>query len=384
MRKALFTVVIVVLSVSVAFASDARQAALGLGGKYVHDVNDIIYFPALAINYTNVCQVDLGFYSTPPSGQWALFNVGLGDYLAVGGALRREDGRAFDIANDMGYTPPNPGLNLWAAYDPGYIKFGLGFYHAGYKETEDDENDTTEYVYSISTMAFTGSGAMAIGDGSAELGFHLGMNGASDEFTYADGTTETEESEGGTEIGVMARVFLPLWDLFELVPVVSYNSFNYTQVVNDTSLDEYADMTIGVGCAANFEVMDDGFISAGFGFNTYSESVDDSSGTALYEDKTTTFPEITLCTEVPATDWLKLRAGVTKQFATNTHDEGGEETTTKLGENDFVFLNIGAGVEVGNFTFDFTIDEGNIFQGPYIVSGITDPFTLKASATFDW
>ncbi|RKZ34767.1 hypothetical protein DRQ33_01415 [bacterium] len=389
-RVVLLCIGVILLWGAICFGTDARRTALGIGAQYIPDPNDVINLPANATLYPNWIQLEIGTYNgsgNTPFGQWGLFNLGLGENLAIGGAIRRTDGEAFNYAGEYDVSAPNPGLNLWGAYSMDLIRFGLGVYMASYKQTETDDAADTKSEDKSSVMIFTGSAGFDILDGSLEIGFSAEINGVSSENTNSSGDTQYEKMTGGMKIGGGARAFIPTSDIVQIVPNIGFSTFSYSTESEDYAGNEgeygdYSRMTLNIGCAANVELVEDGIISVGIGMGMINvtdeiDSMDES------ETKLLTLPQITVSAEVPTTNWLKIRAGLSKSMGSTTNIEGDVETTTSYSEPEAVFASFGAGVNFHNFTLDITISDDDLFEGPWFLSGRTNN-AVQVSAGYNW
>ncbi|HDG68715.1 MAG TPA: hypothetical protein ENG11_06175 [candidate division Zixibacteria bacterium] len=383
--------VAVAVLVGVGFASDARQAVFGGGGIFIPDVNDVVYIPSMAHSFGNCAQLELGTYAgdgVVPSGQWGLFNLGIGENLAIGGALRRTDGEIFSRTDDFGYAAPNPGLNLWGAYNIGAARVGLGFYMASYSSKTTDDDSDTESKYSSHIYSFKLSSDFDIGDGgNFAVALGVDLNGFSSENTNASGQTYTDEMTGGAEISAMLRGFLPVGEYTKVVPVVRFSTFSHSCEITDysgnvTRYGDYSEMNLFVGSGVNVSVMEDGLVSLGLGM-LMTDTKDEIDTANRTEEKTFILPALSLNTEIPLKPWLIARAGLTKNFGSATHTEGGIETTTSFSETDNMFASIGAGIKFGDFKVDFTISDDDLFEGPWFIGGHACN-AFKVSLGYNW
>ena len=390
MRKFLILFSLVVIA-SAIMANDARESALGYGAKYFIDDNNVVYCPAMALRYPGYVKLELGTYAGSgftPTGQWGMANVAIGDNFAIGGALRRSEGDAFWLAGEIGMTPPNPGLDIWGAYKIGSLNLGVGAYLASDSYKEVDDNNNTEIFNKSGVMDFKVSAETELLGGYWQIPIWITMNSVKTEDTNADNETQTDEITGGMEIGACLRGYMPIADNVELVPRLHFTTFSYsreyTPYTGDaTEYGDYSRMTLNAGCACNVGVLDDGLVSVGaaIGMANVTDEVDTTNKT---EDKTMHLPEITIAAEIPATDWLVVRGGVTKLFITDTHIAGDVEQTTKDPEMASAFASLGFGVNFSGFALDFTMSEDKLFEGPYMLSGVENVWAFRGSMSFNW
>ncbi|MCD6594568.1 hypothetical protein J7L68_02690 [bacterium] len=392
MRKAtlLLVVIGIVMMASSVFATDARLSAFGYGAKYISDANNMIYTPVAALSYKNQVQFELGNYTgggATPFGQWGLFNLGLGENLVIGAAVRRTDGQIFSIANDMGTTSPNPGINLWGAYNLGSVKLGLGVYRASYGEKQTDNTNNTDNEYKSSVLSIRASAGMDILGGVAATSFNVDLNGLSAEAKNSSNQTYTDETTGGMEIGFKFRAFLPATDNVKIVPAIAFSTFSHSREINDysgnvTDFGDYTNMNLDIGCAVNTQILDDGVVSVGVGMNMLNIK-DELVSTAKTEDKTLTLPQLSISTEIPTTDWLYLRTGISKSFGSITHTENDIDSVMSFNETNTVFASFGAGIKFHDFNLDLTFADDDLFEGFWFLSGRTVN-AVQLSASYNW
>lgn len=387
------TIILLTLLICVAslFASYSRQTALGNGAKFFRDPVNVIYTPGLAPQYGNLIDAELGQFTTAggtPTGQWAMANLNLNDAIYLGGALRRTDGYAYSLATEYMVTPPNPGFDLWAAYDMGGLGVGLGIFAGGYSEKTTYEESSQEESYKASVMTVKAGVGAEIGDADIEGTLNFSMNSLKEEDTNTDGDVHTWETTGGSEIGVQVRGFIPWGYDAEIVPRVAFSTFSYSleDKAFDGTLTEYGDysrMALDAGAALNYTVMEDGIVSVGLAANMVTVK-DEIDTTAKTEDKWMTIPEVDIAAEVPAFDWMVLRAGVTKKFIKHTETTDTDETTTSGLEQNDMFVTFGSGLMFGDFALDLAISESFLFYGPNFISGIDNNIAASASLVYYW
>jgi len=390
MKKAL-VLMLVLVSATAIFGSYARQISLGNSSNYFQDATNVLRVPGLAPKYGNLVDLELGQFAATgftPTGQWAMVNLSLTDAIYFGGALRRCEGRAFDMAADYGLTSPNPGFDVWAAYDLGGLGVGLGVYAAGYSRGTTYEESIQEENYKASVMTVKAGVAAEIGETEIEGVAIFSMNKVSQDDTNADTTTYTFESTGGTEIGVGLRGFIPWGYDAVLVPRLGFSTFSSGWEENDNTTitqsdGDFSTMILSVGAALNYTVMEDGIISVGLGVDLNTET-DELDTSATSEDKRMVMPEVTIGAEIPAFDWMVLRTGVTKQFVKHTVNTNGDEVVTSDNEGNDLFVSFGAGLTLGDFELDMSISEDFLFYGPNVVSGVANNIAGRASLSYFW
>lgn len=375
---------------SLGFGDDARVSAFGYGAKFIPDANDMIYTPITALSYKNRIQLEFGTYmggGATPSGQWGLFNLGLGENFVLGAAIRRSDGKIFSIADYMAETPPNPGINIWGAYNFGSARVGLGVYRATYSSEQKDNENNTDKKYKSGVTSIRASAGVDILGGTTETSFNLDFNGLSTENKNSSNQTSTDKTTGGMEIGLRLRAFIPAGDNVEIVPNAAFSTFSYSEEINDysgniTDFGDYTNMNLDIGCAVNTQILDDGVISLGLGMNMINTD-DNIDTTNEIEDKSISLPQITISTEIPTTDWLCFRGGLSKSFGSVTHTEGNIDSTMSISEPNAVFASFGAGIKFKNFSLDFTLSDDDLFEGFWFLSGKSIN-AVQLSASYNW
>ncbi len=390
MKKTLILFALLLCAAAV-LGSYSRQMALGSGSKFFRDAVDVIHAPGLAPQHGNLVDAELGSYTTAggtPTGQWAMVNLNMNDAVYIGAALRRIEGYAFQLADDFSITAPNPGFDVWGAYDMGGFSIGLGLYAAGYSEkmTWDGSDQENNYKAGVTTIK-AGIGAK-VGDADIEGTVNFSMNGLKEENINSANETQTWETTGGSHISLGLRGFIPWGYDAELVPVVAFSTFSHSLEMKSysgtvTNFGDYSEMFLTAGAALNYKVMEDGVVSVGLSLNMATEK-DEIDTTAKTERKTITLPEVTISAEIPTFKWMVLRAGVSKEFNKNTFTTPVTESTWSDSELNNTFINFGAGLTFGNFELDMTISESFLFYGPNFVSGINNNIAAMASLSYYW
>ncbi len=373
------------------FGSYSRQSSLGGGAKFFRDPVNVVYTPGLAPQYGNLVDAELGQYTTAggtPTNQWAMVNLNLNDAIYFGGALRRCEGAAFDLATEYMVSQPNPGFDVWAAYDLGGLGVGLGVYAAGYSEKTTYDESSQEESYKIGVMTVKAGVGAQVGEADIEGTVNFSMNSLKEEDTNTDGEVSSFETTGGSDIGVAVRGFIPWGYDAEIVPRIAFSTFSYS--AEDRSYDgtvfeygDYSRMFIDAGAALNYTVMDDGIVSVGLGINMINVT-DEIDTTNKVEEKWMTMPEVNVAAEVPTFDWMVVRAGVTKKFMKHTETTDADETTESQFEQNDMFINFGTGLMFGDFALDLTVSESFLFYGPNFVSGIDNNIAASASLVYFW
>ncbi|HHS50693.1 MAG TPA: hypothetical protein ENN07_06205 [candidate division Zixibacteria bacterium] len=388
MKKCLFAVMIMVAATLI--ASDARQDAFGFGSKYIADANDVLYNPALSIDWANQARCELGNYvasGVTPANQWGFAALSLGDELSIGAALRRREGDIFQIAPSYGVISPNPGIDIWGAYRVGDIKLGLGIYTAGNKESEVNDNTNTSFEESSGIFkAKLGIGLPVFKSTEIALGF--AMNSFNETTTNADNEEMTFDLTGGTEISLAVRSFIPVEDIFEIVPVLGFSSFSFGDEFvafngDETTSGDFSRMRLSAGVGINTEVVRDGIVSVAFGMGM-ENFIDELDTTDKVEDKVMYFPEVSVAAEVPLRDWVSVRAGMGKVFGSYTNIQGDIESKSKITESAANFITFGAGFKFNNVVFDVSITEDKLFEGAHFISGLPNNLAARATLGIEW
>jgi len=364
--------VAVVLFIGVASASDARQIALG--NAFYSDVNDIRTNHSYVIDYGSFVRFELGNYAFgTPSGQWLHANAKVNENFHLGAMVNRQDGFAY-LTPDTRFTiAPINGLDVYGAYNFGSYAASVGLYMANNSEESSDNEK------SIGVFGFTGG----VYTGNIAASFSMKMN------SYKDENTDIE-LDGGSEIHGEFWGSFPMNSKLEIIPLVSFTTYSYS-IDGVTDDGDMGYMNVSVGCGGIYTMKNGGFVSGGLSFDMV-ENMDESVANTKSTISSTTFPRFNLAAEIPIyekNETFKVlgRMGMQKSFVSNKSEyESGSvdsESTWKSSESLSDFVSIGCGVVIKNFEIDYTISESILFEGSYLLSGISRPVANTISVTYN-
>lgn len=387
-------IVILLLSLDLAIAGDARTQALG--GRdlpYFLDDSQILENPALMAKFNSRAALEL---STATQNGYGLLKIG--DMILIGAAILRPNS---DF--DEGYFSlpatiqlPNNNLSILAGVKLDNIAFGIGVHTAGWSEYSKVVTGGTDVIDDRS------SGAIGINAGSTysldemlvDAAFRIRINSFKSEYKVGTSTT-ANQLDGGTSVKFSARAFMPIGN-FKFVPAAEFNtiSFGYKTINGSTSTvyDNTSAMSLGAGIGAQIPILGDGWIAPGAMFE-YSSSKTEPDDTTKNTMSMMILPKLSLSAEVPALKWLTLRAGIVRSFGTvsgksqinNTIvSESSESYWSYTTQPDLVSLGTGLKLFDERLTIDGTVHYRLLISGPYTLSGVTRDLFTQVTATFQF
>ena len=354
MRRSFISITIVIISsLSLALASDARINALGGNAAYWADDDQNIYLFPATINNFQLAQIsgisggsDGDYYNDPiPSGaEKALFLFG------------------------------NEGSTKWGFIIDGtadkmvHMAWGNGTFGALFGI---DMNSTDDGDDKLSNSTIDGSFGMNSSFGELGVGFMM----LSDDNV----STESDDDIDGLGIGVNLRRNQSLWVFDEM-----YVSFGLVSVsIGDATASS---MGLSANLFNHWELNPNTTLLfvLGFGFesstaNSGAEGADDVTGSEI------PLPNAVLAIETNINDWATMRAGITNKHAFSSSTDNGTTKTSDNGASDFSAL-FGLGFNYGGFKLDMDLNPGFFTNPVNHITGfnIMEPLGTMATISYNW
>jgi hypothetical protein len=315
------------------FPNAVRLNTLGggdtFGSAFWDDSEQIYSWPGELSNYA-----DMATFSFVPGGPGNGFSLNkdeetFGNYF-VGlqrgsiGDLEESDQESNNFT--LGYGYPMEGLNLGILYNRQSVS---------YKDTEE-----------------TSWSANQIGAG---IDFDLNEDtniDAAFNFIMLNGKDAGDDQKLGNSFSIAARMMYGMRDNLKLVPVVAFMSEEYTKDMPNTFF--------GAGLGFAYTINDDNTLVFGVDFQRYQQ--EDNVSDPNTKITATTLPGAILSVEHEFNDWIEARVGASKAW--DKIDYGDNEETTFP----FVF-NLGAGLNVGDWTIDLMLNEASFYNFGYWLHG---------------
>lgn len=382
MKKLLVLIVVLLLTAGMATASEIRVTTMG--GANVKDVSGMAVYPQVILGYPNL------MYTVINGG--AQFGVG-GIYALPVGVLGLNFNQGVVANNYFPNVPVHGGgatnmadqkLGLTYGYNLGDIQLGLGLSLAGnsyvknyVKNTPNDKTET-----SISNLGIN-VGVTLIKN------LDLGINFAMESFTNnaADGKVITEGS-GNTTFGLNARYWMEMSPKYVMIPYVGFamegeGKTDGAALASEGDKLEDAGMAFMVGVGNNMHFSDAVLAVADLGimYNSVTTTYTPKTGTAIKGIETHMgLPYFRIGLEGKVTNWMDVRMGATKVWASHT-SENNDADTEKWGfvEDNFV---LGAGFHFNALDIDAELDPGFLTRGVYFVSGSGGNIATRVQLTY--
>lgn len=386
---------------AVAFAQSSRTEAMVVPSDYMKDYTNIYGWPACVPNVGNLVTVELGnTYTNPNTANPYTLDRGVGAVLGnlwdgrfgTWAVHMREEARALGQADN--WEQPNPGSgggepnrNTNQSFDImwgkkfGTTSFGLNFNRSFYSLKDEVTGATTNFEGDG-----TGGGldpnlmrnSMGVGAGLAfemspttTLEFAGHMSSRTFELKSTTGSTSNSYENDGSASYLMSARALWKWQPNVLVvPVFKWYSYDLSNKAVGTTTTSWDNSLKGwqLGVAGNWTVNQNDLIVLGatFAQNKLDQQYDVFGLTSgvlsgfasdTLQATETFMPQIFAGLETHPNSWLTLRMGGSQGvFHTYKVESNGAEKETLTLKTSPFSINVGAGVKVGNLTFDALLD----------------------------
>lgn len=394
----------------------------------VMDPSWLLANPAYLLKYSDYAWFDLAGGATNAyagenvyGNQFGGVNFSFGKELAIGAILSYDA----SVTNSL-WTPLNTYIasstrgvanpataagtpraievfEVLAAFDMGGFQVGAGL---SYGSSNQDFTNTpappatnnSEGSLSARTFGIRGGIRMDMGGGSAfEGSVAARFNSVTDKYTIGgtgNGTGTSEYGASTTELEVNGRLALKMSKRFTLVPYVAMRTYSIEPKENGRLVGQVETkfsfknsvFSLGVGVGGEVRVKDF-LLAGGVSFVTRSDKTE-TNPNATPTDKTTTststisaMPVFNLGVEYPVLEWLTLRGGYYRAFATvgsKSEVSGGASSARNLalgfsgvafggyapaGNDENGLMTLGVGLKFGAFALDATVSEQALRRG---------------------
>jgi hypothetical protein len=373
MNKRCIVVLILLTCVFSVFASETRTFSMGQIGLFLRDNSNVLPFPGTLMYYNNEIITELrikdaenqfsGGVHLPFMNTNAVAGVYLNrpllpmDPLGVGNNVALL--RTTDLMYGMKMGRNNVGFRLSYASD-------------AFDQDAPNIEETARYM----------EAAAGISSQKYDLGVNVYMPSVENKTDFVD----DEYSAFG--FGVNGRYFYRASEKMEYVPVLiigyTSGSEDYKPIGGTTETTDFSALAITIAAAMNYQVDENNLIVLGIQPYSQTSTTTDVQNVGETTTTFTIFPAIHLGGETRIASWLVGRIGAFQAFQTTeteTKPDGG--TTTKSSSAVSILnFSFGLGVEVGNFVIDFDLNDGTLFEGPYILGGRARDTFNRVSVTY--
>ena len=164
----------------------------------------------------------------------------------------------------------------------------------------------------------------------------------------------------------------------------TYKHEPYPDTIGITTID-YGELDLRMGIGLNYAPDDNNLFVAIIGFDRYKKSF------KQYEvgDSTviiSSIPAFHVGAETRLSSWLVGRIGASQVYQGISgiwRPDSGDKRKTKSRFSRFE-VNIGLAIIFRNIIVDLSLNEDLLFNGPYFISGSSEPLTNKISVTYDF
>jgi hypothetical protein len=442
MRKATMILVLLALATSGVLAQAkpggiARELSMGaarvdrniaVNPFIVMDPSWLLANPALMMKYSDYAWFDLaggtinGYGGENVYGnQFGGVTFGFGKELTIGAILSYDASVTNSLWSPLNAyiarstrTAANPAaatgapraievFEVMAAFDLGGFQVGAG---VSYGRSNQDFTNTpaapatnsSDGSLSARTLGIRGGIRMDLGSGTSfEGAVAARFDNAADKYSVGgsgNGTGTSDYSASTTELEVNARLAMKMSKRFTLVPYAAMRTYSVEPKENGRLVGQaetkysYKNSVLSLSLGVGGEVkVKDFLLAGGVSFATRHDKTE-TNPNATPTDKTTTVtstitavPVFNLGVEYPVLDWLTLRGGYYRAFATigNKNEVGGgatNETNLAIGFSGVSFggyapagndenglMTLGVGLKFGAFALDATVSEQALRRG---------------------
>lgn len=373
-------IVLVVFLFSSLYASETRVATMGANGFYVKDYSNIMLFPGLLLTYSDLVSTELR--TNPSNNQQRDYSIGIHmDYGNMASALYINQ-PINSIMLSAGLTAfTQAGINLSSPLNNAYV-FMLAMkipgFDAGFGvETAGSSVDNGTVKEKSTYLAFLA--------GLSNKQLDAGIKVELPSIEYKTGTTVDYSGFGLSAYGRYNLMKIHGANIF---PVGQFGIGSAT-FKNAITVDGSALMfTAGLGMEKS--INEDNLLIVGVDAFGYQKLESKNKTTHITQSTSTiTFPAVYVGVESRISSWLLGRIGVRHTNVSVTNKQTGSDDTTDDGST--FNLALGLGMEFGNFLLDFGMNEGLLFDGPYIFSQnnggsypFSNQFASKISITYNF
>ncbi len=370
--KLCFVIVITALLSSTLFSSETRIGTLGQEGIFLNDPSNVMLFPGTLVQFSDLVITEM---RTLYDNEMYTIGIHMGyDNMASGLYINQPISSSvlqagLDEFASNGVTLGSPLNNSYvfmfgmplAGFDAGF-----GLVTAG---TSQDNGTLEETATYLAVLAGISNSRMDLGV-KIELPSieHNVSGGANTEFSgfgiSAQGRYNWRTIKG-------ARIF-PIAQL-------GFASAGYK---NGQETD-FSGLMVRAGVGVEKAINENNLLIVGleaFGYSSYTG--DDKTADVKTTTSTMTLPGIYIGIESQIADWLIGRVGARHTNISQTTEVTGGDDLVQDGST--FKVDLGLGMEFGNFLLDFAVNEGIIFDGPNVLSGATNNLSSRLSITYNF
>lgn len=405
----LVSMIALMLVASVSFASTTRVRSLVNTGNYMSDDSNVHTWYSVLPMYANQVTAEIGTQDTSDSralslnyacgdeGNWGTYRISLNENALDDPGLWSTSsffsmllpGMASNLGLGFVSTPMSK-WDLAGGWELGEnASLGVSFTRSSWSFEGSNPDTTADQSYTTVGVG----GTWTNNEGFAfDAAFTWGSAGGEASFGATDPYTVEFDSKTAFEVG--ARAFYDWKDDVTLVPVVSFQSADYSLTDNDdpTTLgapqtgDKYTNFLFGAGL--NMDVNSSNMLIVALEVNSmkweFSNSPEsDDTGDSFAEIKGKYLPTIRMALETAVNSWMTTRIGAAKHLGDYTYtDLDGDEFKFDTGtpgfftgpfeDSDGFDWSLGLGFNVAEWTIDLEVAEEAPFSTFYWVTGYSN------------
>lgn len=381
----------VTLSSNDAHAQSARHVSLS-NNQLILDRTDVLTFPQISLDYTNLLALDYGTTAGSGSGLALLgngkFAFGLG--IAQGNILDNSSAVG-SPANRLGASYPEVHtiIDLFFGMDLGSGLLGarLGIGHGGDSYTppiaDNRKDDSKSQTFVRADVGFSLRGDFRL-DTALRLMFDSGDN-------TVNGDSVRDASL--FQIGLTGRAYTPLAagiDLGLLADIeyttIGETTYQPSPLANiDRSTNEFS-LFAGAGPVYTIDGVTTLAGYALLGIMTDSNDPDTDTKDNANSSWGLVIPGLAVAADIHLTDWLYFRSGAQYTFFTDstTRERPTDDDMINRTRGSNFGWSAGLGLKVGNFSLDGNLQHGFLTSGPNFLGGGTPGLFSMVSASYDF
>jgi len=407
--KTVIVTILMLLFITVAFASESRVISMGGVYGFLRDDTDVMRYPGTIHSYNRLVFAEMRSWNN--KSNWSIggnipfytnvfgfrFNVptdlGLYDFDYNDGLYRYWDDIDMDhkINFIFGFMD-NFGVGLSMAMDQASKTIQV------YYDEEEEEIIELEQKMDALLLEFMGGYSNEILD--IGLTLQLPTSTLENEYNLDKGELS------GLLLGLNCRYFVIEETNFSLMTILDFKlsntSFEFKEYFDDTlystNKDDHSLLALSFGIGINYQINDNnllvlGLKPLGMTKTTHEEEyllIDTDKEVTKIEQTITTLPEYRVGLESRISSWLTGRVGAYQQY----HFIGYEENFT-LGDESYLIekysyyesnfnVSIGFAVNFRNFTIDGVLSDSFFFDGPNFIGGKSNGIATQLSLKYSF
>ncbi len=378
--------IITLLICGISMASETRQSAMGNSGIFLDDDANVFLFPGTLIEYQDLVvaemrsKFDKSIYSVGVHMGYDNMASGLYINQPINSPLLGVGYDVFSVINPITGLPIfdfnttlNNSYGIFFATRAAGFNLGFGVLSAGASVENQFVEDSEENIRYLAIVAGVSNKMM-------DLGLTVELPSIENKDSDPDPTQEGLVTDEYSGFGIDARGRFNLLKragthIFPVARILFGSSSLDVKTVGEGEVD-FSILGFAAGVGFSRPINEDNLLVIGIEAFGYTSLTADTKDGDEETESIMTIPAIHVGVESRISSWLIGRIGVAhtnQQTVEETKPNVGDKTEETSSESQF-HIQLGLGMEFGNFLIDFAFNENLLFDGPAVISNsATEP-----------